>query len=72
MFVALPDSNIPVSTTLWDVELQSGADAARQVMLNPGADCPIWLCTLATDMRRSFDGLSAPWCTTTWGATSTL
>ncbi len=28
-------------------------------MLNLGADCPIWLCTQATDMRRSFDGLSA-------------
>ena len=28
-------------------------------MLILGADCPIWLCTQATDMRRSFDGLSA-------------
>ena len=27
-------------------------------MLNPGADYPIWLCAQATDMRRSFDGLS--------------
>ncbi len=28
-------------------------------MLNLGADQPIWLCTQPTDMRRSFDGLSA-------------
>ena len=31
-------------------------------MLNLAADCPIWLCTQATDMRRSFDGLSAMVC----------
>ena len=31
MFVALPDSNIPVSTTLWDVELQLGADVVLRL-----------------------------------------
>ena len=30
--------------------------------MNLAADCPIWLCTQATDMRRSFDGLSAMVC----------
>ena len=28
-------------------------------MLNLGADARIWLCMAPTDMRRSFDGLSA-------------
>ena len=37
MFVALPDSNIPVSTTLWDVELQLGADVALR--LRRGESC---------------------------------
>ena len=31
MFVALPGSNIPVSTTLWDVELQLGADVVLRL-----------------------------------------
>ena len=37
MFVALPDSNIPVSTTLWDVELQLGADVVLR--LRHGESC---------------------------------
>ena len=37
MFVALPDSNIPVSTTLWDVELQLGADVVLR--LRRGESC---------------------------------
>ena len=34
MFVALPDSNIPVSTILWDVELQLGADVVLRLRRN--------------------------------------
>ena len=37
MFVALPDSNIPVSATLWDVELQLGADVVLR--LRHGESC---------------------------------
>ena len=37
MFVALPDSNIPVSTTQWDVELQLGADVVLR--LRHGESC---------------------------------
>ena len=37
MFVALPDSNIPVSTTQWDVELQLGADVVLR--LRRGESC---------------------------------
>ena len=37
MFVALPDSNILVSTTLWDVELQLGADVVLR--LRHGESC---------------------------------
>ena len=37
MFVALPDSNIPVSATLWDVELQLGADVVLR--LQHGESC---------------------------------
>ena len=40
MFVALPDSDIPgpsLSTTLWDVELQLGADVVLR--LRHGESC---------------------------------
>ena len=53
----------PDSSALF-VELADGrpagaAGSAAAFVLSLGGGCRIWLCRRATDMRRSFDGLSA-------------